>query len=126
MNDVLPHFALQNEAKRRSFKITFGGVSRQMTCQGLFTQPHKIFQNADFVGFASQNQQNRRFEKVFFGGSSRKTFRKALFKTFFRRRRRRNTFHSIPKKTHEAESFNPLPPHGSYPSVSAEYRQKLG
>ena len=35
MNDVLPHFALQNEAKRRSFKITFGGVSRQMKCQGL-------------------------------------------------------------------------------------------
>ena len=39
MNDVLPHFTLQNGAKRRSFKITFGGVSRQMKCQGLFTQP---------------------------------------------------------------------------------------
>ena len=39
INDVLPHFAKQNEAKRRLFKITLGGVSRQMMALGLFTQP---------------------------------------------------------------------------------------
>jgi hypothetical protein len=46
-------------------RILFGVASRQMTAEGLFTQPRNIFQIADFVRVASKNEQNQRFEKFY-------------------------------------------------------------